>query len=90
MDDVIEFNRVYARKVRKPVVPVEFWKDVLGEFRCEKDRVKLAELILYPGAAPILKLHIELNEQQTKALHWIMEGEEDAQEDQQIPHAEQA
>ena len=57
------------------MIPTEFFNALAKEFKCDPERLKLAEVIVYPGCAPILKLHIELNAQQALALHWINEKE---------------
>ena len=56
------------------MVPVEFLNSIAKEFTIEEDRLKMAEIVLYPGSAPMLKLTIELSAQQAKALHWIKEA----------------
>mgnify|MGYP001481480031 CR=1 FL=1 len=74
----------------EPMVPVEFLHSIAKEFTIEEGRLKMAKIIIYPGSAPMIELTVELNAQQAKALHFIKEGGKNVQEDQQVPHAEQA
>jgi hypothetical protein len=72
------------------MIPLKFYNEIAKEFGVEIEHLKMVELVLCPGHAPNFKLTVELNAQQTNALHWINEQEvSDAQASKQVPHAEQ-
>ena len=56
------------------MIPLKFYNEIAKEFNVEPEHLKMVELVLYPGSAPLFKLTVELNAQQTNALHWIVEG----------------
>ena len=75
---------------RRHMIPLKFYNEIAKEFHVEPEHLKMVELVLYPGSAPLFKLTVEMNARQAYAMHWINEKEvSDAQANQQVPHAEQ-